>query len=186
MKNPYYYKGPNPTVDLVLINQKKEILLIQRQENSNACPAMWALPGGFIDSLSKKGEHWIENKETSQKAALRELAEETGLNSKLLDENKLQFLNIYEGNNRDPRDNNISWSKSHAFYYQLNETETNKLNSVKNLTPEDKKNLDDAQDVKWISLDKVSNMKLAFDHNLIIQDTLVALNNIKSTHKKKS
>ena len=23
MKNPYYYKGQNPTVDLVLINQKK-------------------------------------------------------------------------------------------------------------------------------------------------------------------
>lgn len=161
--NPYYYQGANPTVDLIVINPLNEILLILRSEKAVACPNQWALPGGFIDSLSQKGEPWKLNLETPESAALREVKEETNLS--LLSNSKILPVGIYEGNNRDPRDNEVSWSKSHAFFYQID----------KDLYEKEKNNitgLDDASDCKWFSIDKLASLDLAFDHQIIIQDGL--------------
>lgn len=66
-----YYDDPNappansivPSVNVVVTNDKGEILLIKRSDNDN-----WALPGGAIDL----GESLIQ-------AAIRETREETGI-----------------------------------------------------------------------------------------------------------
>jgi ADP-ribose pyrophosphatase YjhB (NUDIX family) len=66
-----YYNDPNapkattivPSVNVIVENNKGEILLIQRSDNGN-----WALPGGAIDI----GESLTQ-------AAIREVQEETGI-----------------------------------------------------------------------------------------------------------
>lgn len=177
MNNLYYYKGANPTVDLVLISPEDKILLILRGEKSSACPHMWALPGGFINTKAKKNEIWLAGDEAPEVAAFREAVEETGINDKLLDKTRLEFNSIYEGNNRDPRDNDVSWSKSHAFFYCMNYDEKYIVNTVKGI--HDNYDLDDAEDTGWFSFEEISKMKLAFDHNKIVEDTLVKINKFK-------
>ncbi len=76
------YKNPFPTVDLVLIRDKR-VLLIERKNE----PLGWALPGGFVDYG-----------ESAEAAAARELAEETGLHCTALD-----LLGVYSAPGRDPR-----------------------------------------------------------------------------------
>lgn len=156
--NTYYFTGPNPTVDLVVINPSNEILLIKRGSTTNACPDMWALPGGFIDTTAKKNEEWLPGLETPKDAAIREVLEETNLN---LVNPDTTFIGIFEGNKRDPRDNEVSWSKSHAF-----------LHIIPSSVYEEQKNnlrgMDDACDVAWKSFDEIKSMQLAFDHNKII------------------
>lgn len=166
MKKLYYW-GANPTVDLVIINHENKILLIKRSEKSEACPRMWALPGGFVDSLidptvDKKDRKFIEGAETPEQAALREVKEETNL---ILENVVIYPVGVYEGNNRDPRDTIDAWSKSYAFFYRIPQEifEAQKNNIV---------GLDDAEDVAWVSIDEIKNMKLAFDHNNIINDSL--------------
>lgn len=182
MTNSYYYKGANPTVDLLLISPEKKFLLVLRNKEAQACPDMWAIPGGFVDTNAKNNEKWTSGKETPKQAALRELIEETGISGKLLDENRLKFTGIYEGNNRDPRDNPDAWSKSHAFSYVMNEDERHIINTVKNI--DDCVDLDDVADTKWFTLEEISHMNLAFDHNKIITDTVLQLNQ-KNTKKLK-
>lgn len=162
-KNPYFYKGVNPTVDLIVVNPHGEILMITRSRNSEACPGMLAFPGGFIDSDAKDREQWRPGLETPEKAAMRELAEETNL---VLDESaKLQFVGKYEGNERDPRDNPESWSRSYAFIYFIDDEQFQKQkNHIVGL--------DDAEHAQWIELSKLRQMKLAFDHNKILEDAM--------------
>lgn len=163
-KNPYYYVGVNPTVDLVIINTNDEVLLIKRSRTSEACPGMYALPGGFIDSSARKGDSWERGLETPKEAALRELKEETNL---ILDLNSpLIFIGEYEGNNRDPRDNKESWSKSYAFFYKINLVIYN----------EQKKNIrgmDDAEEARWVPIAQALKMSLAFDHHIILENSLL-------------
>lgn len=166
MKKLYYW-GANPTVDLVIINHENKILLIKRSEKSEACPSMWALPGGFVDSLTdpsvdKKDRKFIEGAETPEQAALREVKEETNLT---LENVVISPVGIYEGNNRDPRDTEQAWSKSHAFFYRIPQ-------EVFEAQKEHIRGLDDAEDVDWVSMDEIKNMQLAFDHNTIINDSL--------------
>ncbi len=175
--NKLYYEGPNPTVDLVILNHESKILLIKRKSTAEACPSMWALPGGFIDSL--KGENstikkFIEGAETPEQAAKREVKEETNL---FLDDNiNILQVGIYEGNNRDPRDNEIGWSKSYAFFYNIPE-------NIFNEQKENIRGLDDAEDVDWKTIDEIKNMKLAFDHSKIINDSLELYFNKKNKLK---
>lgn len=159
MKNPYYYKGANPTVDLIIVNPEKKILLIKRNEDASACPGMWAIPGGFIDTEAKRDDYWKDGLESPEQAAVRELKEETNL---ALVNPKLSFIGCFEGNNRDPRDNEESWSKSHAFIYEIPaeiyEAQKSKI-----------KGLDDAQDADWKSIEELKELSIAFDHYQIIE-----------------
>lgn len=88
---PYYRPGINPTVDLAvkkrLPDGRMGVLMVRRKVGKTEGNKL-AMPGGFHDSESKKGEPWRLGFETSKWAALRELAEETGL----LDEHKVTKL----------------------------------------------------------------------------------------------
>lgn len=169
MKNAYYYIGENPTCDLIILNHNMDLLLIKRSEKSEACPGMWALPGGFINSSLQQEKNtnnekkWIAGAEEPEQAAKRELKEETNLD---LENVVVLSVGIYEGNNRDPRDNNISWSKSHAFFYEIDKQvfENNKDTIV---------GLDDADKAEWKSVKEVLQLDMAFDHKKIIMDGLL-------------
>ena len=158
--NPYFYEGENPTVDLIIVNPMDEVLLIKRSSKSAACPGMFAFPGGFVDSSALEGNFWMDGLETPRLAALRELHEETNL---VLDKNvELKFVGEFVGNNQDPRDNVMSWSKSHVFYYQIDEKT---YESQKKFI----RGMDDAEQAKWVPLKEARLMKLAFDHNKILE-----------------
>jgi ADP-ribose pyrophosphatase YjhB (NUDIX family) len=68
--NEPLYENPVPATCLVVIDNKERVLLVKR----NVAPkqGFWCLPGGFM-----------ELNETPEKAALRELEEETGLTGKI-------------------------------------------------------------------------------------------------------
>lgn len=162
MKNPFYYLGVNPTVDLIILNPNNEILLIKRSAQSNACPSMLAFPGGFIDSLKQEGEYFNFDKEQPIEAALRELKEETNLDLPV--HSQLILVGTYEGNQRDPRDNEISWSKTYAYFHRLdNEIYQQQKNKIRGM--------DDADEAMWISLEEAKKLILAFDHSLILKDS---------------
>lgn len=168
MKNSYYYLGANRTVDIVLVSPNKEVLMITRADTAQACPGMLAIPGGFVDTEAKKGEYWKEGLETSAQAAWRELKEETGL--EVLNPNELIHVGVFEFNGRDPRDNDVSWSRSEAFLYRLSEDEFAFLKGKE-------KGMDDASEASWYPLSELMNKKLAFDHNDILSKVNSLLNN---------
>lgn len=162
-KNLHYYVGVNPTVDLIVVNPKQEILMIRRSSKSNACPSMLAFPGGFIDSNAPEGAKWESGKETPKEAAIRELAEETNL---VLDNNiELVLVGEYEGNNRDPRDSEISWTKTYAFLFRIDQ-------KMFDAQKDKIKGQDDADEARWIKLHDLRSISLAFDHGQILEDAV--------------
>jgi 8-oxo-dGTP diphosphatase len=161
--NPYYFIGPNPTCDLVIMTPEKQFLLGKRSELSNACPNMWALMGGFINTTAQRHEQWKPGEEEPEDAAKRETKEEANLS---LDKDVEVFLiGVYEGSNRDPRDNEISWSKSYAFLTLLEP-------SVYYAQKEQLKGMDDMKEVGLFTIEQIMNMDLAFDHKKIFVDAL--------------
>ena len=66
-----YYENPLPVASAIVINDKREVLLVKRAKDPYK--NMWCLPIGFAES----GEH-VEH------AALRELNEETGIQGELV------------------------------------------------------------------------------------------------------
>lgn len=166
---PYWRPGANPTVDNVITRDnpksgEREILLIQRGPKG-AEAGKWALPGGFHDTVAKKGEAWKPGKETAEDAALRELAEETGLDASSL-KGKLKAVGTYQGNKRDPRDNDEAWSSSSAFAVHLTPAQATAMEKVKGM--------DDASAAKWVPVSKLGEHQLAFDHGKIMKDAGVS------------
>jgi len=84
---------PKVAVDVVLENKGK-VLLVQRALEPFA--GKWALPGGFV-----------EEGETVEQAAVREVKEETGLDIELEG-----LLGVYSDPGRDPRGHIISLSEN--------------------------------------------------------------------------
>lgn len=102
-KYSYDYPRPALTVDIVLFtfkDDKLHTLLIQRGHEPFA--GMWAYPGGFVD-----------DDETAEQAAIRELWEETGVHNI-----KLEQLFTDTELNRDPR----GWIISVVFVATVPET----------------------------------------------------------------
>lgn len=165
-KDHFWHPGPNPTVDMAVIHQKK-VLLIQRGPKSQVEAGKWALPGGFIDTTSKKGEPWKAGRETPKKAALRELTEETNLYLPNIPNigQRLHEVGTFEGNQRDPRDSDRAWSKSHAFTIEIKNKDNLNLSTIQGQ--------DDAIHAKWFPLDKLP--ALAFDHQKILEKALQVL-----------
>lgn len=125
------YKTPNLTVDGAIIKDKK-ILLIKRKKTP--FKDKWALPGGFV-----------EYGEKTEAAVIREVYEETGLKTMIID-----LIGIYSDPNRDPRGHMIT-----IVYY---------LKIISGSL----KSGDDASDVNFFNFFELP--ELAFDHNIIISD----------------
>jgi 8-oxo-dGTP diphosphatase len=126
---PGVHRNPVPTVD-VIIEYRGGVVLIARRNP----PRGWALPGGFID----RGE-------SAEDAAVREAAEETGL--ELLG---LRQFHVYSDPARDPR--------FHTITTVFTATGSGELAAA-----------DDAADARVFDPAELPS-DLAFDHRQIIAD----------------
>ena len=118
------WKKPAVTSDIVLFSERNEklvVLLVKR--GNHPYIGDWALPGGFLN----------EN-ESCEDAAKRELMEETGL----INENLEQLVTVSTPY-RDPR----AWTITNCFFAVLE-------------SPEAVVGLDDADDADWFSIDYAS------------------------------
>jgi 8-oxo-dGTP diphosphatase len=125
------------TVDVVLftiLRDQPHVLLIRRKYNP--FKGMWALPGGFV-----------EEKETLEEAALRELNEETGVEKVYLEQ-----LCTFGDPGRDPRGRTIT-----VAYYALTR-------------PVEIRAASDAAEAEWHPVRKLPG--LAFDHPKIIKTAI--------------
>ena len=138
---PFTYPYPRPalTVDVAVFcahEGELEVLLIERGKDPFA--GHWALPGGFVDQ-----------DEDLPAAALRELAEETGLEARLGPQ-----VGAYGTPGRDPRGHTVS-----VVYLAWLEG-----------GPAPVEGLDDAVRAAWHRLRRFP--KLAFDHRHVLRDAL--------------
>ncbi|HEX8087366.1 MAG TPA: NUDIX hydrolase [Blastocatellia bacterium] len=132
----YCYEHPRPamTVDIVLFCREAErikVLLIKR--GRDPFKGRWAFPGGFVD----------EN-ESLEDAAARELHEETGLENV-----PLRQVGAFGDPGRDPRGHTVS-----VVFAALLETRA------------EAKAGDDAEDAAWHAVARPP--RLAFDHKKIL------------------
>jgi len=138
----YSYEYPRPalTVDCVLLRLFRDdlkVLLIRRK--NSPFKGCWAFPGGFV-----------EERETVEQCALRELQEET-----LLSNLELHQFHTFSALGRDPR----GWTVSVAFFSCV--CRDLEIEAVGN---------DDAIQAQWFSLKTLP--KLAFDHQEILDKAL--------------
>ncbi|MEE4197942.1 MAG: NUDIX hydrolase [Bacteroidales bacterium] len=132
----YAYPRPAVTVDIIVFKKTgrmDQVLLIERK--NPPFKDCWALPGGFVDK-----------DEDLEKAACRELKEETSI-----EDIALSQLHTFGKPGRDPRGHTIS-----VVYTGI-------------LNPGDQKIQagDDAKNLQWFSINQLP--ELAFDHREIIE-----------------
>ncbi len=130
---------PAPTADVIIYDNKEGIVLIERLNT----PLGYALPGGFIDI-----------NETVERAAIREMKEETNLDVELMG-----ILGVYSKPDRDPR------------FHTMSITFVAKAKDMKKL-----KAGDDAKKANLYPLEKLPK-KLCFDHGKMIEDFMLFLKN---------
>lgn len=136
MTNQFCYKYPHPavTTDCVIFGfngERLQVLLVER--GVEPYKGRWAFPGGFL-----------RMDETAEEGALRELREETGLESAYI-----QQLHAFSDPGRDPRERVIT-----IAYYAL-------------VRLQEVQGGDDAASARWFPLDEVPS--LAFDHDRILR-----------------
>jgi 8-oxo-dGTP diphosphatase len=134
----FTYKYPRAalTVDaIVFVKSETTISVLLIERGREPFKNKWALPGGFVDL-----------DETLEKACIRELEEETGLQVE-----KMQQFRAYDAIDRDPRHRTIS-----VVY------------SVQLAGKMPVKGNDDAAQARWFSIDELP--ELAFDHAEILND----------------
>lgn len=142
MSYTYEYPRPALTVDCVVFGLDEhdlKVLLIQRQSEPFA--HAWAFPGGFVHM-----------DETCEQAALRELAEETGITQVYLEQ-----LYTFSDIGRDPRGRVVT-----VAYYALAKLSDHRIRAAT-----------DAENVAWFAIDNPP--KLAFDHDRILDAALQRL-----------
>ncbi len=154
------YVGPNPTSDTIVtrtVDGFQQVLLVQRSKLASAEPNKWSIPGGFVDTKSTRGSKWEPGLETELDAAKREVLEETGLDlSNITKDSDFKLIGIYDDRNRDPRNDETSWVKSHSFTVEIPGKYGNGV-----------KGMDDAQDAKWFTIEELNQMnpsEFGFDH----------------------
>lgn len=157
-KQPFYRPGPNPTVDMIPTRKNGQEVLLIRRKPGGVEGGKWALAGGFVDSSSKRGEEFKWDRETPEQAAIRELAEESGLDVSEL-QDKLKHVGHFDKRGRDPRDNDEAWSESDAFRIDLTDEQANQLVQGR----------DDADRAEWVPVSELANRDIAFDHRDILE-----------------
>ena len=135
----YCYKYPHPavTTDCVIFGfdgSELQVLLIER--GIEPFKGKWAFPGGFLNMDETAGE-----------GAMRELKEETGLETAYIEQ-----FNTYSEPGRDPRERVITIA--HYALVRIQEV----------------KGGDDAAKAQWFPIDEVP--QLAFDHDKILRDAM--------------
>jgi len=133
------HKNPIPTVD-VIIQMDSRILLVKRK--NEPFREYLAIPGGFVN----EGE-------TVEDAAKREVKEETSLDIELTD-----ILGVYSDHKRDPRGHNMST----VFIGKIPTSRNGKVKAAAAA--------DDASELYWINLEDIPDEKFAFDHKNILED----------------
>lgn len=138
----YCSKYPHPAVitDCVIFGfdgSDLNVLLVER--GIEPFKGRWAFPGGFLNP-----------QESAEEGAMRELREETGLESAYMEQ-----FHTYSYPFRDPRERVIT-----IAYFALV-----KIQEVKGG--------DDAADARWFPVRNVP--QLAFDHDMILRDALLRL-----------
>lgn len=138
----YCYKYPHHavTTDCVIFGfdgRDLNVLLVER--GVDPFKGSWAFPGGFL-----------RPDESAEEGALRELREETGVESAYIEQ-----FHTYSDLGRDPRERVIT-----IAYMALV-----KLTEVRGG--------DDAADARWFPIDRTP--QLAFDHDKILRDALARL-----------
>jgi ADP-ribose pyrophosphatase YjhB (NUDIX family) len=133
------HKNPIPTVD-VIIQMDSRILLVKR--TNEPFREYLAIPGGFVN----EGE-------TVEDAAKREVKEETSLDIELTD-----ILGVYSDHKRDPRGHNMST----VFIGKIPTSRNGKVKAPAAA--------DDASELYWINLEDIPDEKFAFDHKNILED----------------
>jgi 8-oxo-dGTP diphosphatase len=131
-------RRPSLTVDGIITRGKrdgKEVLLVKRA--NDPFKDQWALPGGFV-----------EYGEMTEKAAIREVEEETGIECKVK-----SLVKVASDPSRDPRGHTVS-----VVYL---------MEPIGKLEP---KAGDDAKEIGWFSLNSLP--RLAFDHLEIIENIM--------------
>lgn len=164
--DPRDYDPVSVTVDVVALTIRDGALHVLLVRRGNApYEGMWALPGGFVQA---GGPLQGTDAEDLPDAAVRELAEETGLSAKggALGRVHLEQLGTYGSPGRDPRMRVISVAYL-AFAPELPDPEAG----------------GDAADAAWVPVDALgltesgdqrpgTTRRLAFDHARILSDGL--------------
>ena len=136
MAYTYEYPRPGFTADCIIFGRDDsnilKVLLIKRKHDP--FQGLWAFPGGFVD----EGE-------SVEEAAQRELMEETGV-----DNVEMTQMYTFTKPGRDPR----GWVVSVAFYTTVNIADC-KVQAG-----------DDASEAEWVAIGDIQ--KMAFDHNEIL------------------
>jgi len=162
------YRHPRPavTADVVVFSMRADdlaVLLIRR--NDAPFKGAWALPGGFVDA-----------NESLERAAARELYEETGVNRV-----RLRQLGAFGDPGRDPRGHTVT-----VAYYTCVVAESTKVKAGDDAADADWKSLGDIdlsppepptakkRGAKKAPTKRARNAKvaLAFDHGKIISDAV--------------
>ena len=139
---PYQYKYEHMavTTDCVIFTYEDwmlKVLLVRR--GGEPYKGEWAFPGGFL-----------KNDETAKAGAIRELYEETALET-----NTIRELGVFSDPNRDPRERVIT-----IAYYAL-------------IKPSEVVGGDDADEAAWFPIQKLP--QLAFDHQQIFDAAMERL-----------
>jgi len=129
---------PDPqTVAIILVNHRNEVLLQLRDDNPNiSYPNSWTLPGGVV-----------ELPETTEQAARRELAEETGLH---LD---LSLWKVYK---RKPK--NRKFSIEQHIYIGATHQESNEMI------------LGEGQALRFFKRDELLPLPIAYDFDKLLYE----------------
>lgn len=141
----YEYPRPAVTADCVVFGvEKKELHVLLIERGNDPFKGKWAFPGGFLDE-----------DETIEACAARELKEETGLEGIALE----QFYTFSELG-RDPRGRTISV----AFIGFIS------------ISGYEIKAGDDAANIRWFPVNSLP--ELAFDHNKVLKKAMLELETI--------
>ena len=135
------------TADVVALSMHPDrglsVLMVKR--GNPPYKGRWAFPGGFVD-----------DREDVERAARRELGEETGLRTRRL---QLHQLGVYTAPRRDPRHRVISV----PFVAVLPESAVPTA-------------ADDAAHAEWLAVEELlAARRLAFDHSQILDDAMAWL-----------